>query len=211
MIETIEKLGKVPIVTADVECFAADDIFCNYISEAARIVEEGLATPAQVDAIVNDAIGGGGPFNVMDLTRGNLLTAQCQELMQNAPTGTPWFAPPADPRRSRATTPWHDRKKPGDPRARRGARARRCSTASSPCSSVARYFVVEQDIATPIDTNWLTRMALGFTKGLARGRRGARRGHACTSSARATREAHPGFPVPKLVAEQQAADASGAT
>ena len=37
LIATIEKLGKVPVVTADVECFAADDIFCNYISEAARI------------------------------------------------------------------------------------------------------------------------------------------------------------------------------
>ena len=44
------------IVTADAPCFAADDIFCNYISEAARIVEEGLATPAQVDQIVDDAI-----------------------------------------------------------------------------------------------------------------------------------------------------------
>ena len=28
------------------------------------------------------------------------------------------------------------------------------------------YFVVEQEIATATDTNWLTRMALGFTKGL---------------------------------------------
>ncbi len=35
---TLRRLGKVPIETADVECFAADDIFCNYISEAARIV-----------------------------------------------------------------------------------------------------------------------------------------------------------------------------
>jgi hypothetical protein len=39
MMATMKRLGKVPILTADVECFAADDIFCNYISEAARIVE----------------------------------------------------------------------------------------------------------------------------------------------------------------------------
>ena len=68
MIATLKRLGKVPVVTSDVECFAADDVFCNYISEAARVVEEGIATPAQVDKIVNDAIGGGGPFNVMDAT-----------------------------------------------------------------------------------------------------------------------------------------------
>ncbi len=64
MLDTLKTLGKVPVVTADVPCFAADDIFCNYCAEAARIVAEGMATPAQVDKIVNDAIGGGGPFNV---------------------------------------------------------------------------------------------------------------------------------------------------
>jgi hypothetical protein len=42
MIATMKRLGKVPILTADVECFAADDIFCNYISEAARLVAEGI-------------------------------------------------------------------------------------------------------------------------------------------------------------------------
>jgi enoyl-CoA hydratase/3-hydroxyacyl-CoA dehydrogenase len=164
MIATIEKLGKVPVVTADVECFAADDIFCNYISEAARIVEEGLATPAQVDAIVNAAIGGGGPFNVMDLTKGNLLTHKCQLLMQKAKTGTPWFAPPAVLTKQ-GDKPWHDR-------------AQSASTAHDPALAkkvldrilavlLARtYFVVEQNIATAIETNWLTRMALGFTKGI---------------------------------------------
>ena len=45
MLDTITRLGKVPIATSDVECFAADDIFCNYISEAARIVEEGFSEP----------------------------------------------------------------------------------------------------------------------------------------------------------------------
>ena len=94
MMDTMRTLGKVPVKTADVACFAADDIFCNYISEAARLVEEGVATPAQIDRIVNEAVGGGGPFNVMDLTRGNLLTVHCQEMMRDAPTGSTWFDPP---------------------------------------------------------------------------------------------------------------------
>ena len=88
MLTVMKKLGKVPIITADVECFAADDIFSNYIIEAVRIFEEGIATPAQVDKIVNDAVGGGGPFNVMDLTHGNLLVAHLQELMRDAKGGT---------------------------------------------------------------------------------------------------------------------------
>ena len=32
-------------------------------------------------------IGGGGPFNVMDLTKGNLLNIHCLELMRDAETG----------------------------------------------------------------------------------------------------------------------------
>jgi 3-hydroxyacyl-CoA dehydrogenase len=101
MLATIQLLGRVPIATKDVECFAADDVFCNYIAEAARIVESGIATPAQVDAIVNDAIGGGGPFNVMDLTKGNLLVVKCQKLMQSAKTGDALVCAARHPREAR--------------------------------------------------------------------------------------------------------------
>ncbi len=200
MVATIEKLGKVPVVTADVECFAADDIFCNYISEAARIVEAGLATPAQVDAIVNAAIGGGGPFNVMDLTKGNLLTHKCQLLMQNASTGSPWFAPPVI-LTTQGDAPWHDRKSPGDP-AHDEALAKLVMDRILAVLLGRTYFVVEQQIATAIDTNWLTRMALGFTKGILEV--GEELGAAkvreiCVRYA----ETHPGFPVPKMVSEQK--------
>jgi enoyl-CoA hydratase/3-hydroxyacyl-CoA dehydrogenase len=91
MLDTLKRLGKVPVITADVPCFAADDIFCNYCAEAARIHVEGVASGWQVDKIVNDAIGGGGPFNVMDLTRGNLLNVKCLKLMEEASTGSEWF------------------------------------------------------------------------------------------------------------------------
>lgn len=200
MIATIEKLGKVPIVTADVECFAADDIFCNYISEAARIVEEGLATPAQVDAIVNAALGGGGPFNVMDLTKGNLLTHKCQLLMQKAKTGTPWFAPPAILTKQ-GDKPWHDRKNPGDA-AHDPALARKVLDRVLAVLLARTYFVVEQNIATATDTNWLTRLALGFTKGIlevGEDLGAAKVRELCVRHA----EAFPGFVVPKMVAEQK--------
>lgn len=114
MVDTLLMLGKIPVVTTDVPCFAADDIFVNYCAEAARIFAEGTATPAQVDEIVNNAIGGGGPFNVMDLTKGNLLNVHCMELMHAAPTGSNWFSPPPI-FTEQGNAPWHDRKNPGDP------------------------------------------------------------------------------------------------
>ena len=165
MVATLEKLGKVVILTADAPCFAADDIFCNYVSEAARIVEEGVANAAQVDAIVHDAISGGGPLNVMDLTRGNLLTVHCQELMRDAPTGSPWFQAPAI-----LTTVgngnWHDPKKPQS-RAYTPELQKIVLDRILAVLFARTYFVIEQDICPASDTDWLSRMALGFRKGVA--------------------------------------------
>jgi enoyl-CoA hydratase/3-hydroxyacyl-CoA dehydrogenase len=203
MVATMRKLGKVPIVTADVECFAADDVFCNYISEAARIVEEGIATPAQVDKAVNDAVGGGGPFNVMDLTVGNKLVVHCQELMRDSKTGTPWFAPPAILSKQ-GNTPWHDPKKPTD----------------ASCSEAVRSEIVDRMLAVLLgravavlddgtcekaDLDWLLRNSLGFDKGTLSlyETLGAEKVRAlCTKFA----ARFPGFPVPKTIAAGKALD-----
>lgn len=198
MVATIEKLGRVPILTADVECFAADDVFCNYIAEAARIVEQGVATPAQVDAIVNDAIGGGGPFNVMDLTSGNLLVDKCQRLMQKAKTGSAWFAPPAI-LAERGNAPWHDRKAPQDSRYD-AALGEKVLGRILAVLFARTYFVVENEICAPLETNWLMRMALGFQRGtmeLAEHYGAARVRDICLAYAKD----NPGFVVPKVIAE----------
>lgn len=199
MIATMERLGKVPLITADVPCFAADDIFCNYISEAARIVEEKIATPAQVDKIVNDAVGGGGPFNVMDGTRGNLLTAHCQLLMQEAETGTDWFKAPAI-LIEKGDDAWHDRKNPGDP-AHDEATARTVLDRILAVLLARTYYVVDNEICSPTELNWMTRMALGFKMGLLdlAEEIGAKRVNGLCRSFAA---AHPGFEVPKSIAEE---------
>jgi enoyl-CoA hydratase/3-hydroxyacyl-CoA dehydrogenase len=197
MVHTIEALGRVPIMTRDVECFAADDVFCNYISEAARIVEAGLATPAQVDAIVHDAIGGGGPFQVMDLTKGNLLVVKCQKLMQAAKTGTPWLAPPAILERQ-GDRPWHDRKAPTS--SSYDAALRDLVLGRVLAVLFARtYFLLEHEVCDPLETNWLMRMALGFTKGtmeLAEEHGAARVRELCLAYAKE----HEGFVVPGMIA-----------
>jgi enoyl-CoA hydratase/3-hydroxyacyl-CoA dehydrogenase len=200
MIALVKKLGKVPVITEDVACFAADDIFVNYCAEAARIVAEGLATPAQVDKVVDEVVGGGGPFWVMDLTGGNPLNVHCLELMREAPTGGEWFTPPPI-FRTQGTRPWHAGGKP----------------AREPCSpEVARRirdrilavllartcFVADRGICAPSDLDWLTRNALGFSKGLLELAESLGPGEVhrvCTEYA----AAHPGFEVPESVRERR--------
>ena len=202
MLAVLRALGKVPIVTADVACFAADDIFVNYCAEAARLFAEGLATPAQIDQVVDEAVGGGGPFLVMDLTRGNPLNVHCLELMRAAPTGSAWFDPPPI-FRTQGVKPWHE---PGKP-------------TRAPCSpEVARqirdrilavllartYFVADRGICAPSDLDWLTRNALGFATGLLdlAERLGPDEVHrVCTAYA----ASHPGFEVPRSVREKRLA------
>lgn len=200
MIDTLNLLGKVPIVTADVACFAADDVFVNYCAEAARIVAEGKATPAQVDKIVNDAIGGGGPFNVMDLTKGNLLNIHCMELMRDAPTGSAWFEPPPIFAKQ-ANTPWHDRKNPGDPSHDEALRKEVLDRVLAVVFA-RTYFVVDNDICTASDFNWLSRMALGYRAGLLDLAEEYGADHLydiCTAYA----ARFPGFEVPRSIADKK--------
>jgi enoyl-CoA hydratase/3-hydroxyacyl-CoA dehydrogenase len=164
MLGTLQQLGKVPIVTADVPCFAADDIFVNYCAEAARLVAEGVANPAQVDRIVHQAIGGGGPFNVMDLTRGNLLNVKCLELLRQADHGSDQFDPPPI-FRQRGSQLWHDPRQPHDPN-HDAALARTVLDRILAVLFSRTYFVVERGICSPSDLNWLTQNALGFRQGL---------------------------------------------
>jgi enoyl-CoA hydratase/3-hydroxyacyl-CoA dehydrogenase len=164
MLALLRRLGKVPIVTRDVPCFAADDIFVTYCAEAVRIFAEGLATPAQVDEVVDRAVGGGGPFWVMDLTRGNPLNVHCLELMKEAPTGGEWFEPPAL-LRAQGTKPWHAGGKPGrEPCKPEVARLIRDRILAVLLARAA--FVADQGICDPSDLDWLTRNALGFSQGL---------------------------------------------
>lgn len=199
MLALMKQLGKVPIVTRDVPCFAADDIFVNYCAEAVRLHAEGIGTPAQIDEVVDRTVGGGGPFWVMDLTRGNPLNVHCLELMKEAPTGSAWFTPPPL-MISQGVTPWHPGGKPSrescDPAAARQIRDRILAVL------LARtFFVAEQGICDPSDLDWLTRNALGYSTGLLSlaEQLGADEVHRVCSEYAAGR---PGFEVPKSIRER---------
>ncbi len=198
MLDVLQKLGKVPITTADVPAFAADDVFSNYIVEAVRIVEEGVATPAQVDQIVNSAIGGGGPLNVMDLTNGNVLVVHIQELMQEV--GGEWFAPPALLVKQ-GTARWRNSKGPEDT-THTEEQAKQVMDRILAVLLGRAYAVAENGVCEPSDLNWLLRMSLGFNEGtLDLGKKlGAKK---VAELCQAYQKAHPGFPVPKCVAQKK--------
>jgi len=198
MLDVLKKLGKVPITTADVPAFAADDVFSNYICEAVRIVEEGIATPAQVDEIVNSAIGGGGPCNVMDLTNGNLLVFHIQELMQEVHGD--WFAPPPLLVKQ-GTNRWRNHNVPEDS-THTEEQAKQVMDRILAVLLGRAYAVVENDVCEASDLNWLLRMSLGFNEGtLDLGKKlGAEKvAELCQKYA----QAHPDFPVPKCIAEKK--------
>ncbi|MBN2321494.1 MAG: 3-hydroxyacyl-CoA dehydrogenase/enoyl-CoA hydratase family protein [Acidobacteria bacterium] len=198
IMDVLQKLGKVPITTADVPAFAADDVFSNYICEAVRIVEEGIATPAQVDQIVNSAIGGGGPLNVMDLTNGNLLVHHIQELMQEVHGD--WFAPPPLLKKQ-GMARWRDPKGAEDS-THTEAQAGQVMERILAVLLGRAYAVAENGVCNASDLNWLLRMSLGFNEGtLDLGKKlGAEK---VAELCRKYAEAHPGFPVPKCIAEKK--------
>lgn len=59
--------GKIPVQAKDTPGFIVNRIARPFYGEALRIVEEGLATPNEVDAAMKDAGFKMGPFELMDL------------------------------------------------------------------------------------------------------------------------------------------------
>jgi len=69
LVEAGERMGRVPVVVQDSPGFLVNLGGRAYTQEALRIVSEGVATPAQVDAVMRDNWGFKmGPFELMDLT-----------------------------------------------------------------------------------------------------------------------------------------------
>lgn len=64
----LSETHRVPLACADTPGFAINRFFCPYYNEAARIVEDGIASPAQVDVVARERLGvAAGPFTVMNL------------------------------------------------------------------------------------------------------------------------------------------------
>ncbi|GBD43906.1 3-hydroxyadipyl-CoA dehydrogenase [bacterium HR40] len=62
--------GKLPLRCRDQYGFAINRFFCPYTNEAARLLDEGLGTTAEIDLVAKEAVGAAaGPFFVMNIIK----------------------------------------------------------------------------------------------------------------------------------------------
>jgi len=82
--EVLHGIGKTPIVIKDVAGFAVNRMLHAMIIEAVRLVEEGVATPEDLDTACRLGLGHPiGPFALMDVVTSDLCL-QAQEIMHDA-------------------------------------------------------------------------------------------------------------------------------
>ncbi|MFQ5721396.1 MAG: 3-hydroxyacyl-CoA dehydrogenase/enoyl-CoA hydratase family protein [Candidatus Aminicenantales bacterium] len=88
-----EQIGKAPIKVKSRYGYAVDPIFEGLFLAAALLVEKGIATVKQMDAMAQRALSlGVGPFTAMNLTGGNPITKH--GLSQMHEKIMPWFHSP---------------------------------------------------------------------------------------------------------------------
>lgn len=76
--------GKEPIRVKDVPGFAVNRVLHAFLIEAVKLVEEGVATPDDIDKACRLGLGHPmGPFELMDVVT-NSLSLQAQEIMHDA-------------------------------------------------------------------------------------------------------------------------------
>lgn len=84
VIETLEALGKQPVRIRDVAGFAVNRMLHAMLIEAVRLVEEGVASPADLDTACRLGLGHPiGPFAMMDIVTSD-LSLQVQEILHEA-------------------------------------------------------------------------------------------------------------------------------
>ena len=87
-VETATRLmreaDKVPVKVKDVAGFAVNRVFLIFLQEAVRLVEEGVATPEDIDTACKLGLGHPmGPFELMDATTSRLVL-QASEILHDA-------------------------------------------------------------------------------------------------------------------------------
>jgi 3-hydroxybutyryl-CoA dehydrogenase len=82
--ETLASIGKAPIRVKDVVGFAVNRLLHALVIESIRLVEEGVCSPADIDAACKLGLGHPiGPFELMDNTA-NSLSQSVHEILYQA-------------------------------------------------------------------------------------------------------------------------------
>lgn len=78
--------GKSPLPCKDSPGFALNRFFCPYCNEAVRLLDDGVATAGQIDAVACEALGvAAGPFRVMNLTKPVIMLKAMESLAALGP------------------------------------------------------------------------------------------------------------------------------
>ena len=86
----LSQTGKSALPCADRPGFALNRFFCPFCNEAVRLLDEGIATTGQIDAMACAAFGlAAGPFRVMNLIKPAILLQAIQSLSPLGPNYTP--------------------------------------------------------------------------------------------------------------------------
>lgn len=196
-----EAIGKVPITVGGRFGYAVNPVFEGLFLAAALAVEEGLGTVREVDAAARRALGlGVGPFTAMNLTGGNPITAHSLDLMTEK-LG-PWFRVPQLMRDVMASSGKWEVARRDDPVALPDAQERRIADVMRGAyfglaGQILDSGIVElSDLELALETGLAMRPAFQSMNALGLD-------HAL-ELVRAYASAHPGFAVPRCLAEQAA-------
>jgi 3-hydroxybutyryl-CoA dehydrogenase len=84
VVEILQRTGKTPIIVKDVAGFAVNRLLHAMLIEAVKLVEEGVATPEDLDTACRLGLGHPiGPFALMDAVSSGLCL-QVQEILHDA-------------------------------------------------------------------------------------------------------------------------------
>ena len=96
VMQFLTDLGKVPTVCKSAPGFVANRLQFALAAEAIALVEEGLATPAEVDRVVKSSfgfrLGAYGPYEIMDQAGADTYLSVFEYLDEKL--GKPYFKPP---------------------------------------------------------------------------------------------------------------------
>ncbi|MBO9558946.1 MAG: 3-hydroxyacyl-CoA dehydrogenase family protein [Caulobacter sp.] len=84
VVEALQRIGKTPIIVKDVAGFAVNRLLHAMLIEAVKLVEEGVATPEDLDTACRLGLGHPiGPFALMDAVSSGLCL-QVQQILYDA-------------------------------------------------------------------------------------------------------------------------------
>jgi len=86
----LQSCQKIPIECKDQSGFALNRFFCPYTNEAARCIDDGLGSPAQIDEVAKQVFGVPiGPFFVMNIVKPRINLAAVRNLAHLGPFYAP--------------------------------------------------------------------------------------------------------------------------